>query len=321
MKIVILDSTTANPGDLSWDFLKRYGELTVYDRTPEPLVPVRAKGADVVIINKTVISRQSVEALPDLKLIALLATGYNVVDCEACDAHGVLVANVPSYSESAVAQQTFAFILEYANRVGLHADRVRAGDWTNCSDFSFTAAPLRELCGKTMGVIGYGRIGRKVARLAEAFEMRVLVHTAHPEKYADAPYTFLPLDDMLPQCDFVSVHCPMTPQTAKMVNADFIAKMKDGAFLVNNARGGELDEEAVAAALNAGKLGGLGADVLSTEPPLPDNPLLTAKNVFITPHIAWAGYDTRVRLLRILEQNVAAFAAGKPQNIVNNPTT
>lgn len=319
MKIVILDSTTANPGDLSWDFLKKYGDLTVYDRTPEELVVPRAAGADVLIINKTVITRRSVEALPDLKLIALLATGYNVVDCAACDECGVLVANVPSYSESAVAQQTFAFILEYANRVGIHSDRVLAGDWVNCSDFSFTAAPLRELCGKTLGVIGYGRIGRRVARIAGGFEMRVLVHTAHPEKYPDAPYPFLPLDELLPQCDFVSIHCPLTPRTDKMVNADFLAKMKDGAFLVNNARGGEVDEAAVAAALNAGKLGGMGADVLSTEPPLPDNPLLSAKNVFITPHIAWTGYETRVRLLGILEENVAAFAAGRPQNVVNHP--
>lgn len=317
MKIVVLDSTTANPGDLSWDFLSRYGEVAVFDRTPPSLVAERAADAQIVIINKTVITRESVEKLPRLRLVALLATGYNVVDVDACAEHGVLVANVPSYSAAAVAQQTFAFILEFANRVGLHADRVRAGDWTNCSDFSFTAAPLTELAGKTLGVIGYGTIGRKVAEIARGFEMRVLVNTAHPEKYPDAPFPFLSLDEMLPQCDFVSIHCPMTPQTDRMVNAAFLEKMKDGAFLVNNARGGEIDEAAVAAALNSGKLGGMGADVLTSEPPAADNPLLTAKNVFITPHIAWAAYETRVRLLRIVDDNIAAFLNGHPQNIVN----
>ena len=317
MKIVILDSTTANPGDLSWDFLKKYGDLTVYDRTPPSMVPSRGRGADILIINKTVISRESIEQMPGVKLIALLATGYNVVDCEAAAAHGILVANIPSYSESAVAQQTFAFILEYANRVGIHADMVRSGAWTHCNDFSFTAAPLTELAGKTLGVIGFGRIGRRVARIAEGFDMNVLVNTAHPEKYAEYPYRFLPLDTLLPQCDFVSIHCPMTPATAKMVNADFLSKMKDGAFLVNNARGGEVDEAAVASALKSGKLGGMGADVLSTEPPMADNPLLSAPNVYITPHIAWAGRETRVRLMGILEQNIAAFINGAPQNIVN----
>ncbi len=318
MKIVILDSTTANPGDLSWDFLKKYGELTVYDRTlTDELVIERAKDAEIVILNKTVVTRRAVENLPKLRLIALLATGYNVVDCAACSERGVLVANVPSYSGFAVAQQTFAFILEFANRVAAHSDAVLRGDWVNCADFSFALTPLFELKDKTMGVIGYGDIGRRVAEIARAFEMRVLVNTAHPEKYPDAPVEFLPLDELLPRCDFLSLHVPLTPATEKMVNAEFISKMKDGAILINNARGGELDEAAVAAALNAGKLGGLGADVLSTEPPLPDNPLLTAKNVLITPHIAWAGFDTRVRLMEILEQNVASFLDGRPRNIVN----
>ena len=318
MRIVILDSTTANPGDLSWDFLKKYGELTVYDRTlTDDLVIERARDAEIVILNKTVISRRAVEALPKLRLIALLATGYNVIDCDACSEHGVLVANVPSYSRFAVAQQTIAFSLEFANRLAAHSDAVLRGDWVNCADFSFALSPLFELKGKTLGVIGYGDIGRKVAEIARAFEMRVLVNTAHPEKYPGAPVEFLPLDALLPQCDFVSLHVPMTPATDKLVNAAFLAKMKDGAFLINNARGGELNEADVAAALNSGKLGGLGADVLSTEPPKADNPLLTAKNALITPHIAWASFDTRARLMGILEQNIAAFLAGRPQNIVN----
>lgn len=317
MNIVILDSKAANPGDLSWDWLNKYGSVTVYDRTPEALVAARARDAEIVILNKTVISRETVERLPKLKLIAVLATGYNVVDTAACDARGVAVANIPSYSVSAVAQQTFAFILEFANRVGLHSASVHAGDWAKCPDFCYQKAPLCELMGKTIGIIGYGRIGRRVAEIAKAFQMRVLVNTAHPEKYPDAPVEFLPLDEMLPQCDFVTLHCPMTPATDKMVNTEFIAKMKTGAFLVNTSRGGELDEAAVAAALNSGKLAGAGVDVLSTEPPMADNPLLHAKNIEITPHIAWAAYETRERLMGIVEDNIAAFLAGTPKNIVN----
>ena len=318
MKIVILDSTTANPGDLSWDFLKKYGELTVYDRTlGDDLVVARAKDAEIVIVNKTLITRSAVERLPKLKLVALLATGYNVVDVAACKEHGVLVANAPSYSGAAVAQQTMAFILEYANRIGQHSASVLAGDWVNCSDFSYTLGPLCELQGKTLGIIGYGDIGRRVAKLAMAFDMRVLAHTAHPEKYPGAPVAFCTLDEMLPQCDFVSLHAPMTPATSGLVNKAFIAKMKPGAFLVNNARGQEIVEQDVADALNAGILGGFGADVLSTEPPKADNPILTAKNVYLTPHIAWAGYESRVRLMGIVEENVAAFLAGTPKNIVN----
>ena len=318
MKIVILDSVSANPGDLSWDFLKKYGELVVYDRSlTEDLVIERAADADIAIINKTVITRRVAESLPKLKLIALLATGYNVVDCDACREHGILVANVPSYSGFAVAQQTMAFILAFANKIAPHSDSVHRGEWVRSADFSYFLTAPTELQGKTLGVIGYGNIGQRVAKMAKAFEMRVLANTAHPEKYPDADVTFCTLDEMLPQCDFVSLHVPQTPATTKLVNAAFIAKMKDGAVLINNARGGELDEADVAAALNSGKLGGLGADVLSTEPPLPDNPLLTAKNALITPHIAWAATETRGRLMGILEQNIACFLAGKPQNIVN----
>ncbi len=318
MNIVILDSVTANPGDLSWDFLKKYGSLTIYERTPSTeLVVERAKDADIIIINKTVIKREAVEKLPKLRLIALLATGYNVVDCGACDEHGVLVANIPSYSVSAVAQHTFAFILEHASQIGIHSQSVVSGEWASYPDFCYHKAPTSELLDKTIGIVGYGRIGRRVSELAKAFEMRVLVNTAHPEKYAGADVEFMSLDDMLPQCDYVSIHCPMLPSTDKMVNADFIAKMKDGAFLVNTSRGGELDEQAVADALNSGKLSGAGVDVLSVEPPVPENPLLHARNIFITPHIAWASYDTRVRLMTILEENVAAFVNGSPVNIVN----
>ena len=318
MKIVILDAHTANPGDLSWDFLNKYGEVTVYDRTPtEALVIERAKGAEIVILNKTPITRFAVEQLPDMKLIAVLATGYNIVDIAACTEHGVAVANVPGYSGASVAQQTFAFILEYANRVALHSASVLAGDWVKNPDFSYMLAPLAELEGKTMGLIGYGDIGRRVAKIAAAFGMNVLVHTAHPEKYPNAPVRFCRLDEMLPQCDFISLHAPMTPATAGLVNKDFLSKLKPGAFLVNNARGQEIVEQDVADALNSGRLGGFGADVLSSEPPQADNPILTAKNVYLTPHIAWSPYEARVRLLRAVDENVGAFLAGTPKNIVN----
>jgi glycerate dehydrogenase len=292
--------------------------VTVYDRTPtEALVIERAAAAEIVLLNKTPVSRAAVERLPKLRLISVLATGYNIVDAVACREHGVAVANVPGYSGAAVAQQTFAFILEYANRVALHSASVTAGDWTRCADFSYMLAPLCELQGKTMGIVGYGDIGRRVARIAQAFDMRVLVHTAHPEKYPDAPVTFCTLDEMLPQCDFISLHAPMTPATAGLVNRDFLAKLKPGAFLVNNARGQEIAEQDVADALNSGTLGGFGADVLSAEPPQADNPILSAKNVYLTPHIAWASLESRRRLLRVTEENVAAFLAGAPQNVVN----
>lgn len=318
MNIVILDAAAANPGDLRWDFLQRFGSVTVYPRTEsEELVIERAKDAEIVLLNKTPVSRRAVERLPKLKLISVLATGYNIVDCAACAERGVMVANVPAYSGFAVAQQTFAFILEYANRIGQHSASVLAGDWVRCPDFSYTLAPLTELQGKTMGLIGYGDIGRRVAKFALAFEMRVLVHTAHPEKYPAAPVEFMPLDQMLPQCDFLSLHAPMTPATAGLVNREFLEKLKPGAFLVNNARGQEIVEQDVADALNSGRLGGFGADVLSSEPPKAENPILSAKNVFLTPHIAWAGYEARVRLMRVTEENIEAFLAGTPKNIVN----
>ncbi len=319
MNIVILDSVTANPGDLSWDFLKKYGELTVYDRSPVPTIEERAKDADIVILNKTPMSRETVSKLPRLKMIALLATGYNIIDCDVCDEQGICVVNIPSYSASAVAQQTFAFILEYANRIALHSDSVLSGEWANYPDFCYQLAPLKELLDKTIGIVGYGKIGRRVAEIAKAFEMNVLVNTAHPEKYAGEDINFVDRDTLLSQSDIVTIHCPLTPETEKMVNREFIGKMKDGAFLVNTSRGGEIDEEALKEALDSGKLSGAGVDVLSVEPPVPENPLFHTKNIYITPHIAWASYDTRVRLMQILEQNVKAFCDGAPVNVVNNP--
>lgn len=318
-RIVVLDSSTANPGDLSWDFLNKYGTVEIYDRsTPEQTVK-RAENADIVIINKTVLPESVLRSLHNLKFVSLLATGYNVVDTAAADKLGITVSNVPSYSTDAVAQQVFAFILEFANRVGVHSRSVLSGEWVSCPDFSFIKAPLCELAGKTIGVIGYGRIGRKVCEIAHAFGMKVLASTAHPEKYESDFVKFMSIDEMLPQCDFVSIHCPLTPETDKLVNADFISKMKKGAFLVNTSRGAELDEKAVADALNSSYLAGAGLDVLSTEPPREDNPLLGAKNVWITPHIAWAPFETRERLLGVTEENIKAFCSGRPINVVNSP--
>lgn len=319
MNIVILDSVTANPGDLSWDFLKKYGTLTVYDRSPVDTIYERAKDADIVILNKTPMSRTTVEKLPRLKMIALLATGYNIIDCDACDEYGIAVVNIPSYSASAVAQQTFAFILEHCNRIALHSDSVLSGEWANYPDFCYQLAPLKETLNKTIGIIGYGKIGRRVAELAKAFEMKVLVNTAHPEKYKNEDICFTDKETLLRESDFVTIHCPLTPETEKMVNREFLSMMKDGAFLVNTSRGGELDEEAVKEALDSGKLSGAGVDVLSVEPPVPENPLFHTKNIYITPHIAWASYDTRKRLMEILEDNVSSFCKGTPVNVVNNP--
>jgi len=317
MKIVILDSKTANPGDLSWDFLNKFGEVTVYDRTSSDEVIPRSQGAEIVIVNKTVMKREHIEALPQLKLIALLATGYNVIDCDACKDKGVLVANIPAYSTNAVAQQTIAFILEFCNRIGQHSASVHSGDWVNSADFSYSVAPLYELGGKTIGIIGFGSIGRRVAELSAAFGMRVLVNTANPAKYADyKSVTFVDRNTLLSESDFVTIHCPMTPETDKMVNADFLSKMKKTAFLVNTSRGGEVDEQALADALNSGVIAGAGVDVLLTEPPKAENPLLHAKNIFITPHIAWSAYETRIRLMSILEGNIAGFVNGTPVNIV-----
>lgn len=317
MKIVILDGHAENPGDLSWDGLNKFGEVTVYDRTPKDKITERAAEADIIVTNKTPIMRETLDALPKLKFITLLATGYNVVDVEYAAQKGIPVSNVPAYSTDGVAQLVFAFILERCSCVMLHDTAVKNGEWNENVDFSFWKAPLTEMSGKTIGIIGYGKTGSRVSEIAKAFGMRVLVNTANPEKYADSGETFLSLDEMLPQCDFLTLHTPLTDTTRGMVNAQFIAKMKKGAFLVNTSRGAVIDEQALADALNSGYLSGAGCDVLSSEPPKADNPLLTAKNSFITPHIAWACVETRKRLMDIFIGNVEAFISGHPRNVVN----
>ena len=318
MKIVMLDSYTTNPGDLSWDNFSLLGDLTVYDRTPSDKIIDRAKNADILITNKTPITKEIIDCLPNLKFIALMSTGYNIVDYVYLKEKGIPVSNIPSYSTDAVAQLVMSFILELAMNVGLHSKSVRDGEWSECADFCYWKSPLTELTGKTLGIFGLGKIGRAVAERAKAFGMNVVAFV--PRIHGDEPdyIKLISLDEMLSISDVVSMHCPLTPETEGVVNEEFIAKMKDGAFFINTSRGAVVNEDALADALNTGKLGGAGLDVLSTEPPKKDNPLLSAKNCFITPHIAWASFETRKRLVAILYDNINAFINGKPQNVINN---
>ncbi|MBQ9229494.1 MAG: D-2-hydroxyacid dehydrogenase [Eubacterium sp.] len=317
MKIVNLEGYTTNPGDLSWEQFKQYGELVVYDRTKPEEIVERAKDADVLFINKSIITAELLDQMPKLKYVGLQSTGFNVIDCAAARERGITVSNIPAYSTNAVAQLVFAFILQITNKVTLHSDAVHQGEWTTCHDFCFWKAPLTELDGKVLGIIGFGSIGQRVSRIAQAFGMKVLVSTPHPqpERYPDVD--FVPLDELFRMSDVITCHCPLTPQTENLINADAIALMKPSAILINTSRGPVVDDLALAEALNEGRLQAAGVDVLRTEPPQASNPLLHAKNCFITPHIAWAGYETRARLQRILEENLKAFLAGHPQNVVN----
>lgn len=320
MNIVVLEGYVNNPGDLSWDVLKQYGTVTVYDRTPRDELAERVADADVAVSSKVVWDDEALGWAPKLKLIALTSTGYNVVDLDAARTHGVTVCNVPAYSTPDVAQMTFALILELCLHVGYHSHLVMDGAWTHAKDFSFWKTPLVELAGKTLGIVGMGSIGQAVARIARAFGMPVVFENLHPKPECEGDgIRQVGLDELLATADFVSLHVPATPRTNGMMNAQSIAKMKDGAMLVNTARGTLVDEQAVVDALKSGKLGGFAADVVSVEPMRPDNPLLAAKgaNIVITPHIAWATHEARARLLATVAANVGAFLEGHPQNVVD----
>lgn len=319
MKIVNLDGITTNPGDLSWDGIEKFGDYTVYDRTSPEQIIERAKGAQILIVNKTVITKEILDALtPELEYIGLQSTGYNVVDCAYARALGITVCNIPSYSTNAVAQLVFAFILQITNEVTLHSNAVKNGEWCTCPDFCFWKKPLTELAGKTIGIIGFGAIGQKVAKLAEAFDMRVLAYAPRPKDKGNLiTVEFVDLDTLLSNSDIITCHCPLTPETTGLINKTTIAKMKNSAIFINTSRGPVVDEQALADALNRGDIMAAGLDVLETEPAKCDNPLLNAKNCYITPHIAWAAKETRARLLKILEENIAAYLDGKPQNVVN----
>ncbi len=316
MKIVILDAYAANPGDLSWDEFAALGELTVYDRTAQEDAAARIGDAEIVFINKVRLTDEIFAACPNLKLVSILATGYNIVDLAAAKRRGITVCNVPGYSTRAVVQMTFALLLEICQQVGLHSGAVHTGRWQTCPDFCFWDRPLIELDGKTMGIVGYGAIGSAVGTVAQALGMKLLV-TARHERPVPEGARFVSLPELLAQSDVVSLHCPQTAENARMIDAGALAQMKDGAILLNTARGGLLDEQAVADALRSGKLLAAGMDVVSAEPIRADNPLLTAPNCFLTPHIAWAPLETRRRLQAISAENLRAFLAGKPQNVVN----
>ncbi|HET6441381.1 MAG TPA: D-2-hydroxyacid dehydrogenase [Phycisphaerae bacterium] len=315
MKIVVLDGYTMNPGDLSWEGLEGLGECTVYDRTPPEEVLARAAGAEIVLTNKVVFDGAVMARLPALKYIGVLATGYNIIDTAAARERGIVVTNVPAYSTRSVAQLVMALVLELAHHVGHHARTVREGRWTASKDFAYWDYPLVELDGLVMGIVGFGQTGRAVADLARAFGMHVLVHTRTPT--AGPSVEFVDLATLLRRSDVVSLHCPLTPETEGLVNAGRLALMKPTALLINTSRGPVVNERDLAEALSAGRIAGAGLDVLSTEPPKADNPLLAAKNCFITPHIAWATRAARERLMKTVVANVRAFLAGRPQNVVN----
>lgn len=319
MKIVVLDGGTLNPGDLSWEPLERLGEATVYDRTPADAIVERSRGAELLLTNKTPLRRETIARLPDLRYIGVLATGYDVVDTEAAAERGIIVTNVPSYGTDSVAQFVFALLLELCHRVGLHSDSARGGDWSRSADFCYLRSPQIELSGKTMGIVGMGRIGRKVADIAKAFGMNVIASGRPGSAGSDGRNGGVPrveLKELLRQADVVSLHCPLTPQTERLIRRETIARMKPGALLVNTARGKLIDEADLAAALNEGRIAGAALDVLSTEPPAPDNPLLSARRCVVTPHIAWASFEARSRLLNAAIGNIVRFLSGDPVNVV-----
>ena len=309
-RIAVLDGYALNPGDLTWDELRTLGHTEVHDRTPEAEVPARARGAQVILVNKTPVRATALAQLPELRYIGVLATGYDVVDAKAARERGIVVTNVPTYGTHSVAQFTFALLLELCHRVQRHADDVRSGGWSRNPDWSYHVAPLMELAGKTMGIIGYGRIGRQVGAIAEAFGMTVLAHD--PLRPDSAP-----LERVLRESDVISLHCPLTPDNRGLINAERVAMMKRTALLINTARGPLVVEEDLAAALNDGRLAAAALDVVSKEPIAPDNPLIAARNCLLTPHIAWATREARARLMGVAVENVRAFLRGAPVNVVN----
>ena len=319
MKIVLLDGEALNPGDLSWAPLEELGELTVYPRgTNDPREVIRRIGdAGIVLTNKTPVGRAVFEACPDMKLLCVVATGYNVVDTAAAKEHGVAVCNVPAYGTEMVAQFAIGLLLEVCHHVELHNQSVHAGDWERCPNFCYWKTPIMELSGKTMGIVGFGRIGRAVGRIAKALGMRVLASGSRPCAEGLAIAEYVELEQLLSQSDVISLHCPLFPETEQLINRETIAKMKDGAILINNRRGGLLNEQDVADALNEGSLRAAAVDVVSTEPIDGANPLLTAKNCIITPHISWAAVEARGRIIDITADNIRAFLEGRSQNVVN----
>ena len=317
MKIVVLDAHAVNPGDLSWDFLNAYGEVTVYDTTPANKVVERIGDAEIILINKIVVNEELLTQCPNIKLVCVLATGYNVVDCEACAKRNIPVCNVPAYGTAAVAQFTFSLLLEICNAVGLHDRLVHEGQWPKHIGFCFWETPQMELAGKTMGIIGFGRIGRAVGRIAKAFGMQVLAYNRSQCDEGKQIGQYVDLDTLLAKSDIVSLHCPLTPETHHLIQDATLAKMKDGAILLNTARGDVVKEADVANALESGKLRYYAADVVSAEPILDTNPLLSAPNCILTPHMAWAPIESRQRILDSVTQSIEGYINGQPVFSVN----
>jgi len=317
MKIVVLDGYAANPGDLSWDGLKDYGELTVYPRTPQDKVVERLKDTEIALTNKVSFTRSILEQLPKLRYIGVNATGYNLIDLDAATERGIVVTNVPAYSTDSVVQSTFAHLFNITNRVEHYAESARSLRWSSNPDFCFWDTPLRELSGKVMGVVGLGNIGMKVAQIAMSFGMDVFACTSKHSHSLPEGIQKTTVDGLMGACDVISLHCPLTAQTFHLINDDTLSKMHPGTILINTARGSLVDEEAVARALTEGRLAAYGADVMEQEPPKADNPLFACPNAYLTPHIAWATEEARKRLLRCVIDNVRAFCEGQPQNRVN----
>ena len=318
MKIVVLDGYTLNPGDLSWDGLKQWGDVMVYDRSPPDTVVERAAGAEIIFTNKAPLGENILQQLPALKFIGVLATGYNIVNTDVAKAKGIVVANVPGYGTASVAQMTFALLLELCHRVQRHSDTVMEGKWVRSLDWCYWDYPLVELAGKTMGIIGFGSIGRQVGDIATALGMNLLGNARHRSDQSHRPnFRWAELPELLEQADVVSIHCPLFPETKGLISKQSLQQMKRSAFLLNTSRGPIIVDQDLADALNGDRIAGAGIDVLSAEPPPKDNPLFGAKNCIITPHIAWATREARARLMQVAVDNLAAFLNGHPVNKVN----
>ncbi|MCM8537635.1 MAG: D-2-hydroxyacid dehydrogenase [Lentisphaeraceae bacterium] len=319
MKIVVLDGYTNNPGDLSWADIESQGALTIHERTAPADVVSRCKDADAIFTNKVIVNAETLDQLPKLKYIGVLATGTNVVDLKHAASKDICVTNIPGYSTDSVAQHVLAFMLHFSSKIATHDSAVHKGNWVNSKDFCFTIGTLNELSGATIGIIGLGTIGRKIANIASAMGMKIVASHQSSMNRLELPYDveWLPVDEVFKKADYLTLNCPLTPDTDKIVNADRLKTMKSSAVIINTGRGPLIDEQALSDALNAGTIAGAGLDVLSAEPPPADNPLLTAKNCVITPHIAWASFEARKRLLDIAAANLKAFASGSPENKVN----
>jgi glycerate dehydrogenase len=317
MKIVVLDGGTLNPGDLTWEGLEALGETKIYDRTPVDQVLERSRGAQVLLVNKVVIDRKLMDQLPELKFICVLATGYNVVDTQAAKEKGILVSNIPTYGTQSVAQMVMAHVLNLTQHVGYHADTVRAGRWSHSDEWCYWDFPMIELHGLTMGVVGFGRIGRNSAAVAKSFGMKILAYDEFVKDSGDPDVEMVDFRTLLKRSDVVTFHTPLTPETEGMLNAETLKLMKPSAFVINTSRGPVIDSQALADALNSDQLAGAGLDVLDVEPPPADHPLLTAKHCYVTPHISWATRSARARLMQTAVDNVAGYTNGQPLNVVN----